>query len=93
MRTIITKEHLKKPKVWERNKHLLNMKKTLTDWDKGFIQGFTCAVCVDIENHGMRTETRDLWKANKVSMEKLIEAGVDEHDIYVLEKHWEELNR
>lgn len=67
-------------------------KKPFTDWDKGFIQGYTCAVATDIKNYGMRTETKDLWGCNKHSMEELIEAGVDEYDLEILKEHWEELN-
>jgi hypothetical protein len=67
-------------------------KKVLTDWDKAFIQGYICAVVVNIVNHGMCTEVADLWKPQKMSIKELREAGVDEYDISVLQENWKELN-
>lgn len=68
-------------------------KKPLTEWEKGFIQGYTCAVATDIRNYGMRVEVRELWACNRHSIAKLREAGVDEQDIEILKRYWKELNR
>jgi hypothetical protein len=68
------------------------MAKELDDWNKGFICGFVAAVVIDIRNHGMRTEVVDLWRCNKLTIQKMRAAGVDEGDIEVLKEHWSELN-
>lgn len=63
-----------------------------TEWQKGFAQGFCCAVAGAIEGHGMSTEIKDLWRSNSYSMEEMEALGIEEYDFATLKEHWEELN-
>jgi hypothetical protein len=63
------------------------LRKPYTQWEKGFIQGYTCAVANDIRNHGIRTEVEDLWKGNSHTAYDLKRAGVDPEDIKLLIEH------
>lgn len=62
-------------------------------WHKAFNQGFVCAVCVQIRNHGFGTEVIDLWKCNSLTKKELVENEISEEDINILAEYWDQLNK
>jgi hypothetical protein len=56
----------------------------LTDWNKGFIQGFACACATMMREHDQPTMVEDCYRNNFNSIKQLREAGVAEFDLEVL---------
>ena len=71
------------------------LKKVDTEKNKGFIQGYICAVVVLIDLNGeVDTRTRELYRAGvgQLTLSALNKRGIDEYDLSVLEKYWPELH-
>jgi hypothetical protein len=63
--------------------------------DFGWMQGFVCAVCINIKSEEeVTTETKELFAAavGNRSLETLKMMGVDEYDLFILDKYWKELH-
>lgn len=60
------------------------MKKKMSQWGKGFSEGYACACATLIRQHGYAKEVEDLFGSNFMSIEEMRKAGVPEDDIKVL---------
>lgn len=63
-------------------------------WDRGFTQGYACAVANFIrQNGGVDTPIRETFRAcfGDTTLAKLKKNGVDESDLSTLRKHWKSL--
>lgn len=71
---------------------MANNKTPLTEHQKGFVQGYVCAITATIKSHGISTEVRETFQAGVPnSISELKRHGVDEYDIEVLLQHKNEL--
>lgn len=50
-----------------------------------WIKGYACAIAVFIKAHGHSSELDDVFKAG-LTIERCIEADVDEHDLEILKE-------
>ncbi len=60
------------------------MDNTEKNWKNGFNQGYACACAVYVQQRGHTTEADDMFACNPMSIEEMMECGVDEHDIKIL---------
>ena len=63
----------------------------MTDWNKGFLHGYICAVSVDIQNHGEGKEVDELIGCSGYTFKECIDGGVDEHDLKTIRPSFERL--
>lgn len=68
-------------------------RRKLTQFDKIFCQGYSCAVANLIRLHGEGTEAEDTYKQNFLSVSELKTRGVDAGDIKVLRPMIREIER
>jgi len=71
------------------------LKKLDTERNKGFLQGYVCAVVALINLNGeVDTRTRELYRdgVGQLTLSALNKRGIDEYDLSVLEKYWSELH-
>lgn len=61
------------------------------DWEKGFTQGYMCAVATLMRAHGEDTYCKELLGASGDTLEDCLKQGVDPHDLEVLIPLYREL--
>jgi len=72
-----------------------DLKKLYTERNKGFLQGYVCAVVALINLNGeVDTRTRELYRTGvgQLTLSALDKRGIDEYDLSVLEKYWSKLH-
>ena len=60
-----------------------------------FVQGYICAVCCMIEMNGeVDTRTKEMYRAGigQLTLGALKNRGVEEYDLEILQKFWNELH-
>lgn len=60
------------------------MRKPLSEWDKGAMQGYMAALSGIIAGHGIDTTIEEAYECNYCTIAELRRYGVDEYDINLL---------
>jgi hypothetical protein len=89
----LTASEVGKEEVKETNPSSNSNSKELTEWDKGFIQGFAAACAITVRNYGESIIAEETYRCNFQTVKQLRNAGVDEMDIEILEPIIKEILR